>query len=362
MQTIRLRLGAMAAALGFLASLGTSPASATRAQNIVNAAIDGFIRPGYHAFRQSTAELADAGKALCEAPSPQALEKGRQAFGRTVDAWSRIEVVRFGPVTEDNRLERVLYWPDRKGAGLKQVQAALAAKDPSASDAAALAGKSVAMQGLGALEFVLYGTGADALATGDAYRCAYGLAIAGNLDAIAAGLDAAWSAPDGFAKVWANPSAGNPLFRDGTEAVTELMEVFVNGTELVRDVRLGGFLGKQAGEDKARQAVFWRAGKTVGALAGNLDGMRALFEASTLAGALPSDQAWMGKEALFEFANAARAAAGAAGPIDRVLADPEKRAKLAYFGLVTSSLSDIFGTQMSGALGLTAGFSSLDGD
>ena len=50
------------------------------------------------------------------------------------------------------------------------------------------------------------------------------------------------------------------------------------------------------------------------------------------------------------------------GPIADVLADPDKRAKLAYFGLVTSSLSEIFGTQMSGALGLTAGFSSLDGD
>ena len=45
-----------------------------------------------------------------------------------------------------------------------------------------------------------------------------------------------------------------------------------------------------------------------------------------------------------------------------MLADPDKRSKLSYFGLVTSSLSDIFGTQMSGALGLTAGFSSLDGD
>jgi predicted lipoprotein len=65
---------------------------------------------------------------------------------------------------------------------------------------------------------------------------------------------------------------------------------------------------------------------------------------------------------LFEFGNAANAASAADGPIADVLADPEKRSKLAYFGLVTSSLSNIFGTQMSGALGLTAGFSSLDGD
>jgi predicted lipoprotein len=30
--------------------------------------------------------------------------------------------------------------------------------------------------------------------------------------------------------------------------------------------------------------------------------------------------------------------------------------------LVTSSLSELFGVRLAGALGLTAGFSSLDGD
>lgn len=353
----------LAACLILVASLGgAGPAFASKATDIVNSAIGGFIRPGYHTFHESTLQLSEAGKALCATPSRAALDAARESFGEAVDAWSRIEIIRFGPVTEQNRLERVLFWPDRKGTGLRQVQAALAAKDPTAADAKQLAGKSVAMQGLGALEFVLFGTGSEALATGDPYRCSYGAAITGNLDAIAAELDAAWADPDGFAKTWANPSADNPLYRDGTEAVTELMDVFVTGTELVRDVRLGGFLGKEVKDDKPKQTLFWRSGNTVGALAGNLDGMRALLEASKLAGALPADQAWMGNEALFEFSNAANAASAAEGPVADVLADPDKRAKLAYFGLVTSSLSEIFGTRMSDALGLTAGFSSLDGD
>jgi predicted lipoprotein len=339
-----------------------TPASATKAQDIVARSIDGFIRPGYQALHQSTSALYEAGKTLCIAPSQTALDADRAAFGKTVDAWSRIEIIRFGPVTEQNRLERILFWPDRKGTGLKQVQAALAGKDPTATDVAQLAQKSVAMQGLGALEFILYGTGSEALARGDAHRCAYGAAIAGNLDAIASELEAAWAAPDGFASIWANPSAQSPLFRDGTEAVTELMDVFVTGTELVRDVRLGGFLGKDASGDKPKQALFWRSGKTVDALSGNLAGMHGLLQASRLADALPPEAAYMGPSALFEFGNAAKAADAADGPIAEVLADPDRRAKLAYFGIVTSSLSDIFGMQMSGALGLTAGFSSLDGD
>jgi hypothetical protein len=357
------RSAAIVIAITFGLGVAT-PASATKATDIVGGAIDGFVRPGYEAFHETTSKLVDAENALCAAPSQAALDAARGAFGTTVEAWSRIEIIRFGPVTENNRLERVLFWPDRKGTGLRQVQAALAEEDGTAADPSRLAGKSVAMQGLGALEFLLFGTGSEALAAGGdtGYRCDYAAAIAGNLDTIAAELETAWDDPSGFAALWSQPSADNPLFRDGTEAVTELMDVFVTGTELVRDVRLGGFLGEEPEQDKPRQALFWRSGKTVDALAGNLDGMRGLLEASKLAGALPADQAWMGGSALFEFSNAARAAEGAQGPIADVLADPEKRAMLAYFGLVTSSLSEIFGTQMSGALGLTAGFSSLDGD
>ena len=340
----------------------TQALAAASATDVVNGAIDWFVRPGYKTFRKATSTLLADEQALCATPSEATLDAARKSFGAAVDAWSQIEIIRFGPVTEQNRLERVLFWPDRKGIGLKQVQAALAAKDPTAADTKQLAGKSVAMQGLGALEFLLYGTGSEALATGDGYRCSYGAAISGNLDAIAADLEAAWAAPDGFANIWANPSGDNPLYRDGTEAVTELMDVFVTGTELVRDVRLGSFLGEEARKDKPRRALFWRSGKTVESLAGNLAGMRVLLEASKLADALPADQAWMGKEALFEFGNASNAANAAGGPIADVLADPEKRSKLAYFGLVTSSLSNIFGAHISGALGLTAGFSSLDGD
>ena len=357
---MRLRLAACVIAPLCL-STATQASAAASATDVVNNAIDGFVRPGYQTFHRATSALLADQRALCAAPSQATLDAARKSFSKTVDAWSQIEIIRFGPVTEQNRLERVLFWPDRKGIGLKQVQAALASKDPTAADAKQLAGKSVAMQGLGALEFVLHGTGFEALATGDPYRCSYGEAISGNLDAIAADLETAWAAPDGFARTWASPSSDNPLYRDGTEAVTELMDVFVTGTELVRDVRLGGFLGEKA-SDKPRLALFWRSGKTVDALAGNLAGMKALLEASKLADALPADQAWMGKEALFEFSNAANAASAAQGPIADVLGNAEKRSKLAYFGLVTSSLSNIFGTHISGALGLTAGFSSLDGD
>lgn len=343
---------------------GAAPAgAAVQASDVVKGAVDGFIRPAYTSLQQHAAATAKAVRTLCEAPSQQALDAARAEFAGTVTAWSAIEIVRFGPITENNRLERMLYWPDRKGLGLKQVQATLAEKDVAATDVAGIAGKSIAMQGLGALEFVLHGTDAETLAGKDgAYRCAYGSAIAGNIETIAIDVSAGWAKPDGFAALWASPGPDNALYRDGSEAVTELMGVFINGLELVRDQRLKSFLGANAGAAKPKQAIYWRAGLTGVSLAANLDGMNRLFQASNLGDALPKDDRWIADSIEIQLLNGVAAAKEASGPATEVLADPKRRAALEHFLLITSSLSNLFGVRLSGAFGLTAGFSSLDGD
>lgn len=354
-------LSALAAALLVVAPVAVRAADLD-VKAVVARSIDDFVRPGYAAFHRETGSLGKAMDALCGSPSETALDAARAAFSATADSWSSIEVIRFGPVTEKNRLERILFWPDRKSIGLKQVQAALANKDATASNSAQLAGKSVAMQGFGALEFVLYGTGAENLSgSGEPFRCAYGAAIAKNLDVIAGDLEREWADPAGFSRRWQEFGADNVLYRDSDEALTELLEVFINGLELIRDQRLGGFLGAETKADRPKQALFWRSSKTSDMLKGNMEGLKALFDASGVGPALPETSAWIGQSADFEFNNAMRAAGAAGGPIDAVL-DPARRSKLVYFGLVTSGLTGIFGTRLSAELGLTAGFSSLDGD
>ncbi|MBZ9701123.1 MULTISPECIES: imelysin family protein [unclassified Mesorhizobium] len=347
-----------------LALLGVSPASAAvKATDVIQRAIDGFVRPAYASLHDRAAGLNKAMHALCEKPSKGDLDAARAEFSRTVDAWSSAEIIGFGPVKENNRLERMLFWPDRKSIGLKQVQAALAAQDPSATDPAQLSGKSVAMQGLGALEFVLYGDGADALAgKNDPYRCAYGAAVAGNIETMAGDVADAWNKPDGFAALWANPGPQNPLYRDGTEAVTELVGIFINELEMVRDVRLKGFLGGKPEADKPKQAIYWRSQNTTNSLAGNLAGIDGLFEASKLGDALPADARWMAESIRIQLVNGVATAKSVQGPIDMALADPALRAKLEHLALITSSLSTLFGTRLTAEFGLTAGFSSLDGD
>ena len=354
-----------AVALGLLILLPATatPAKTIDAQVIVSQATEAFVRPAYKEFHAATKALHEGLDDLCAQPSGSSLGNARHAFSRAVAAWSQVEIIRFGPVTQDNRLERILFWPDRKGIGLKQVQKLLASEDASAADAGELQGKSVALQGLGALEFLLFATDAEGLAQNSGtFRCAYGAAIAKNLDKIADALEAQWADPNGFAGNWSKPGPDNPLYHNDDEALTELLEVFVNGLELVRDQRLGGFLGKSHEDDRPRQAAFWRSGNTANGLAGNIRGMKALFDASGIAATLPDEKRWIVQSIDFEFGNAINAATAVEGPIAEALDEPKQRSKLAYFGLVTSSLSELFGTRLAGELGLTAGFSSLDGD
>lgn len=342
--------------------LGVSAASA--ANDTVQNAIDGFIRPAYKDFAASAAALADDMASLCAVPDKAHLAGARHAFLRTVTQWSRIETVRFGPVTQENRLERILYWPDRKGIGLRQVQAAIAGDDPSFEQARTLAGKSVAVQGLGALEFVLHGAGADDLPTDKgARRCRYGRSIAENVSGIARDVADEWAAPGGFAASWANPSPKNALYRTDTEAITELFEVFVHGLEQVRDTRLSAFLGKTPEGDKPRLAIFWRSNGTARAIGANIAGLRDLFEASGLGSLATGENAYIARSIGFEFANAQRSLRDLGNtPVAEALKDGGLRGKLDYLCLVTSSLSELFGVRLAAALGLSAGFSSLDGD
>ncbi|RWO44665.1 MAG: peptidase M75, Imelysin [Mesorhizobium sp.] len=347
-----------------LALQGVVPASAAvKASDIIQRAIDGFVRPAYAGLHEHAEALTGSMRELCVTPSQGELDAARAEFSATVYAWSSAEIIGFGPIKENNRLERMLFWPDRKSIGLKQVQAALSDKDPTATDPAQLAGKSVAMQGLGALEFVLYGDGADALAgKDDPYRCAYGTAVAGNIEAMAGEVSAAWNKPDGFAALWANPGPQNPLYRDGNEAVTELVGVFINELEMVRDVRLKGFFGGKPDADKPKQAIYWRSQNTTASLAGNLSGIDTLFQASKLGDALQTDARWMAESIHIQLVNGVATAGAVSGPIDKALADPALRDKLDHFALITSSLSALIGTRLTAEFGLTAGFSSLDGD
>lgn len=150
-------------ALPLLFSTGLAHAedpSRFRAPPIMKQALANHVQPAYAAFEQSASNLEKTTTVLCAEASSEGLSKARQDFAGVVDAWSRIEWLRTGPVMAENRLERILFYPDRKGTGLKQVQRAIAGKDNAVTDVSLLAGGSVAVQG--SVQSNIFFSGAEA--------------------------------------------------------------------------------------------------------------------------------------------------------------------------------------------------------
>lgn len=331
-------------------------AQTTTPSEVLRSSVSNFIRPQMKAFAGESEALSLAVATLCNTPSADALTEAQTAFDSAATAYGRVEFLRLGPLVEDNRADRLLFWPDRRSIGLKQVQAFLAAGE--ATTAAELAGKSVAVQGFGALEFVLFGTGQEVLAsTEGSARCGYGQAISKNIAAIAQALSASWNDPDGIAKRLTQPDPANVDYRDTTEALEALVGLVAHGIENVRDTRINPFLPKDDAKPNPRLALFWRSEQTIPMLRANLVSLRQLVELSGVV----SDAALAAK-VTDAFNRAEVALDHVTDPIDAALADPTQNAALGKLVVATQDLQRLIGEELSSTLGLSVGFSSLDGD
>jgi predicted lipoprotein len=259
---------------------------------------------------------------------------------------------------EGNRVDRILFFPDRKGIGLRQVQQLLAEADLASATVPGLQQKSIAVQGFGALEFVLFGTGFETLTTSDgAFRCAYGAAIAKNLEEMAGDIAAGWADPEGIAKRLTQPDPAYADYRTTTESLEALVGLVSHGIEAVRDTRINPFIAKGDGKANPKQALFWRSNQTLPMLRANLDGLRRLIELSGIV----TDPA-LSLEITAAFARAEAAIVAVTSPVEEAVADPAQSAALADLVTATQDLQRLIGEDLSATLGLSVGFSSLDGD
>jgi uncharacterized protein len=332
---------------------------------IARAALTEVIRPGYAALANETAALSEKVGALCEAPSVASLDAARQAFASAVVAWSKVEVLRFGPIVADRRYERLFFWPDPKGLGDRQIRDALAKRDESVTKAVALSGKSVALQGLPALEYLLYGDGAEALAAPSdttAFRCAFARAVAANSAGIAKSVAEDWREGSPDEKSFLNPGPDDSPYRAPKEVTLELFKSFTAGIELVRDQKLGKPLGAAPEEARPKLAAFWRSGQSLANAAGNLEGIRALFAKGGLAQVVAGDSPGVEKSVLFDLDHAIEVLNGIGKPMAEVAVDADLRGKIEALRVSLKSAGKTAADAIARGAGLAFGFNAMDGD
>lgn len=334
---------------------------------VVDAAIDGMIVPAYRQLDIAAAETAATVGRLCPAADAPALAAARGDFARLVEAWSRVEMFRFGPAREDNRFERLFFWPDQKGLGLRQIEEILRTEDATATEVASLRAKSVAVQGLLALEYVLFGEGSEALSAGaaESFRCRYGRAVAGAIAATARELHAGWSSEGGYAGLMRTAGDGNPVYRSHGEVIQDLIRAAREQLQIDRDLKLARPIGAKPEAANPRRAPFWRSNLTLAAIRANVDAVIALQDAAGLAAILPEDSKWIAGSLAFELAQVEKALAAVAtsgAPFETAVREPASHQLLAYALIPLGSAIALLTDGYPNALGLITGFNSRDGD
>jgi uncharacterized protein len=331
---------------------------------IAKASLEQYIRPGYAQFAASTEALNRSVSALCQTPSAEALKNAQKAFTATVEAWSMVEPIRFGPIVQEHRYERIFYWPDPKGLGARQLNAALAKEDATATDAASLAGKSVALQGLPALEDLLYGEGAGTLAKGveASFRCRFAQAIAGNLAGMAKDVVDGWQDGAPYAKAYLDPGPANSAYHNQKEVTLELFKTFTTGIELVRDQKMAKALGPNPEQARPQLAPFWRSGLSFANMADNLASVRELFAKGGFAQVVHDDSAGVEDSITFDINHAIKVLRGIDRPIAEAVHDEDIRAKLEALRVSLKSAATTAGDAIARGAGLTFGFNAMDGD
>lgn len=329
--------------------------------------IDIFIMPRVEGLAKNTSALASAVDAVCKQGGEAAARKtATDAFAATVRSWGGLDFIRFGPAMREHRLERILFWPDPRGFASRQLSQLLAAKKPELLAPGALARQSVAVQGLTALEILLFdektplGTGTDEAAR---YRCALAAAIAASIHGVASEISAGWSGEDGYRKKMLTPGSDNALYKDSSETVREVAKALAMGLELCRDrFILPELTAVTANPPRRVRLVFEASGLTGAYLEASLRALRQLFDATGLDAYIPADKPWMASFLPTSWNSLLADAARLDGLRANERGSPAHLHALRKMRFDLGGIRNIVVKELAPNAGIMMGFNELDGD
>lgn len=302
----------------------------------------------HQAVVETAGTLVDRVAGFCSGDS--GLEEARAAYHAMADAYMRVQWAAIGPAVPFDRGYRLNFWPDDSNAVSRQLGRVASERPADLLDPDGIAVASVALQGLPALERLLFGQ--PAAASGN-YSCSLAEAITGNIVTIAEDL----------AEGWADPARQPGLSAD--QAVQTLLGATLTHLELIGDRKIARVVGPTPEDARPRRSEAWRSGRSLRNIAINLEALDAVW----------FDDGPDGLPALLEAADATPAAGSLAAAMAkaRVRAESlrdrtmDEASEAAHAELLALS-NDLYGVaailvhDVFPALGLTVGFNSVDGD
>lgn len=342
---------------------GLAPQSADAAAPALDPVplIEGWLLPRYDALAAETAAQAKAWTAFCTKPDATGVPALKAAHGKAADAWNAVEFITFGPVSLSLRADRISFFPDRRNAIARGLAELIADADASRLEPERFAQSSAAVQGLPALERLLYEDGAaDALVAGaeSARRCAIGTAISANLATLARDIRTAWGDRTAGVLGAIVSGKGDPALFPDLGALPGMILTDLSGAyQRVSDTKILPVMGSGPSDAKPTLADSWRSGRAGRVAANMIRSADALLVA--VGTQLPSRPQWVVNKA----AGAADAAA------DKLPADLGAAAATPQgASALQAALKAFKGAQVTvyrpvaSYFAISLGFNALDGD
>jgi predicted lipoprotein len=341
-------------------------AAALNWQEINLQAVDRHIVPRYEKLATAAAALEQSAQGFCKAPGAETQKMLFADYHQTMDAWMNIQHIRFGPIDLFLRYNRMQVWPDKHNTAARQMRQALAEQNFDQLNKENFAQSSVALQGLGTLERLLFDDDtAPAAFAGDGkpnYRCALIVAIAANVAEMGRGAADEWiKGKTPYREIIRSAEQGNDYFASNEDVTSRLLNNLYTELQLVQDAKLLEPLGKDAKSAKPKLAESWRSRRSLRNVQINLQAVQDLYGV-VFAPALQS----AGKKSLDDdirksFAETIAAANAITTSVYEGAGDPALRP--AWERLLQSLR--VLKRQISTlpqALDIPLGFNSLDGD
>ena len=224
---------------------------------LARAVIDQVVIPAWAEHARAVQGLAPAIERHCTGSAESDAAAVRAAFDGVMDAWHRASPFAFGPVMRGAGRARIAFWPGRPGSAARQMRAALRNRDEALLDPVRLAGKSVAIKDLQALERLLFDVPRDA------YTCGFAESIARYQSGLATKLLDAWTTEGGFRHAALAAGGDSDEYADDSEVACDLMRALTEGLETVIAQKLVSPLGENAAKAKPKRAESWRSGRSL---------------------------------------------------------------------------------------------------
>lgn len=319
-------------------------------------AVNRHILPRYEALAAATGRLETAAREFCG--GSKELAPLQRQWRETMAAWQAVQHLRFGPAEWFNRAARFSFWPDPRNVTTRQLAELFQKRDPKPLAAENLVTASVAIQGLSAVERVLFDEQEARKLSAEPYRCDWLVAVAANLAAMGQDIRADWTAPpQDYAKAFVAANGG-VAYRTPSEATLDLFKSLYAAVEIVADHKLARPLGESAKNARPRLAESWRSGASLDNIAANLAAARALWDVLSKG---VSDVA-VADEIARRFDAAGTALAAVSGPLEEAVGDSARRASVEQLRRNLLALKRLLAERVTVALDLPLGFNALDGD